>query len=60
MPGHERTLVGMSINDNHYSNGPIVEPSPSSPARGWWHTAVWIPVGFAATRLLGEIGRAHV
>jgi hypothetical protein len=45
----------MSINNNnHYNHRPDTEPTAPLPAHGWAQIALWVPVGFAATRMLGD------
>jgi hypothetical protein len=33
---------------------PITRRSQPAPPRGWWQAALWIPVGYASTRFIGE------
>lgn len=41
----------MSTNNNHATQ--LSSPTPAN-AGGWWQAALWIPLGFATTRLLGD------
>lgn len=33
---------------------PTTRRSQPAPSRGWWQAALWIPVGYASTRFIGE------